>query len=197
MSNRQTTEEEVEHELLRDRMIAGAKLRHLAVHSDARGSFTEFFSRTWSDGESPAQWSVVASTGGVLRGMHLHRRHNEGFLLLKGHASVGLRDVRPGSPTEGVSALFEFTGDNPVYLTFPRGVVHGWLFHQPSVHVQSVSETFAEYGGDDNLGCHWSDPALTIPWPFKPTVLAPRAAAFGTLAELMRDTLRIDPQFHY
>jgi dTDP-4-dehydrorhamnose 3,5-epimerase len=177
-------------------MIDGAFVRELVVHEDERGSFTEFYSRD-RDEMSPAQWSVVSSGAGVLRGMHLHRRHDEGFLLLKGRAFVGLRDLRRGSPTEGVSTLFEFSGESPVYLTFPRGIVHGWLFHEPSIHLQSVSETYGEYGDDDNLGCHWSDPALEIPWPAKPTVVAARASGFGNLAALIDDTLRIDPDFRY
>lgn len=178
-------------------MIDGVSLRELVSHPDDRGDFTEFFSRSWGGMDSPAQWSVVTSVPGVLRGMHLHRRHDEGFLLLRGKANVGLRDVRPGSPTEGVSSLFEFNGERLVYLTFPRGIVHGWTFRAPSIHLQSVSETYGEYGDDDNLGCHWSDPALDIPWPEKPTLVAARANAFGSLKTLVADTLRIDPGFRY
>lgn len=183
--------------LIAGRMIDGVRLRELASHADPRGSFTEFFSKGWDGEEAAAQWSVVASVPGVLRGMHLHRRHDEGFLLLRGRANVGLRDVRPGSPTEGVSSLFEFAADSLVHLSFPRGIVHGWYFPEPSIHLQSVSETFGEYGGDDNLGCHWSDPALDIPWPAKPTLVAPRADSFGSLDALVADTLRIDPHFRY
>lgn len=183
--------------LIAGRMIDGVRLRDLVSHEDMRGDFTEFFSQSWNGGESPAQWSVVTSVAGVLRGMHLHRRHDEGFLLLRGRANVGLRDVRPGSPTEGVSSLFEFVADRLVYLTFPRGIVHGWMFPEPSIHLQSVSETYGEYGGDDNLGCHWSDPTVDIPWPRTPTLVAPRAEAFGTLDLLLSDTLRIDPDFRY
>jgi dTDP-4-dehydrorhamnose 3,5-epimerase len=183
--------------LIAGRMIDGVELRELASHKDGRGDFSEFFSTGWDGAVSPAQWSVVTSVPGVLRGMHLHRRHDEGFLLLRGRAHVGLRDIRPGSPTEGVSSLFEFSADPLVYLTFPRGIVHGWTFPAPSIHLQSVSETYGAYGGDDNLGCHWSDPALDIPWPKRPTVVAPRAKAFGSLGELIADTLRIDPGFRY
>ncbi|MEX2127593.1 MAG: dTDP-4-dehydrorhamnose 3,5-epimerase family protein [Xanthobacteraceae bacterium] len=178
-------------------MIDGAILRPLETHADARGSFTEFYSNAWDNGAVPAQWSVVKSAAGVLRGMHLHRRHDEGFLVLYGRASVGLRDVRPGSPTEGVSNLFEFSGDKLTYLTFPRGIVHGWHFHEPSIHVQSVSEVYSTYGEDDNLGCHWSDPDLDIPWPEKPSLVATRANGFSSLAALMKETLRLDPDFRY
>jgi len=179
------------------RMIDGVRLRPLVVHADSRGSFTEFFSDAWDNGIVPAQWSVIRSAAGVMRGMHLHRRHDEFFLVLQGRSSVGLRDVRPGSPTEGVSSLFEFSGDDPTYLSFPRGIVHGWYFHEPSIHVQAVSETYAAYKDDDNLGCHWSDPALEIPWPETPTLLAPRAGEFSSLESLMEKTMRLDPGFRY
>jgi dTDP-4-dehydrorhamnose 3,5-epimerase len=183
--------------LVAGRMIAGVALRPLAVHEDARGSFTEIFSRAWGDLPQPAQWSLVRSAAGVLRGMHLHRGHDEGFCLVEGAAHVGLHDLRPGSPTEGAACLLAFTGDRPVALTFPRGIVHGWCFTVPSWHVQSVTATFCAYGPDDNLGCHWSDPALGLDWPAPPTILAPRAAAFPSLAALRRETLARDPGFRY
>ena len=183
--------------LVAGRMIIGTSIWVLDRHQDIRGSFTEFYSTSWGQFRPAAQWSVVASRPGVLRGMHFHRRHDEGFLLVSGCAFVGLRDVRPGSPTEGISSLFEFSGNRMALLTLPRGIVHGWLFTKESIHLQSVSETFGEYSEDDNLGCHWSDPALDIPWPAKPTLLAARAEGFGSLDSLLQDTLRIDPHFCY
>ena len=60
----------------------------------------------------------------------------------------------------------------------------GPLFHEPTVHLQGVSEAYDHYGADDNHGCHWSDPELGIEWPFEPTTLSERAAGFGSLADL-------------
>ena len=175
--------------------VDGLRVRPLEPNADARGSFTEIFAASWESGIVPAQWSVVKSAAGVLRGMHLHRRHDEYFLLVEGRASVGLRDVRPGSPTNGASCLLEFTEKAPAALSFPRGIVHGWYFHEPSIHVQAVSETYPEYREDDNLGCLWSDPDLGIPWPETPRLVSPRAAAFPTLRVLIEETLRRDPRF--
>ena len=172
-------------------VIAGARLRPLDVKRDARGSFTEIFYSSWDTGIAPAQWSLVRSAPGVLRGMHLHRRHDEYFLVVAGRASVGLKDLRPGSPTHGVSSLYELDGELPACLSFPRGILHGWYFHAETLHVQAVSETYSEYGEDDNLGCHWSDPALGIPWPERPTLVAARAAAFPPLATLLEQTARL------
>jgi dTDP-4-dehydrorhamnose 3,5-epimerase len=172
-------------------VIAGARVRPLDVERDARGSFTEIFYDSWDTGIDPSQWSVVRSARGVLRGMHLHRRHDEYFLVISGRASVGLKDLRPGSPTESVSSLYELDGDHPACLSFPRGILHGWYFHQETIHIQAVSETYSAYGGDDNLGCHWSDPALGIPWPEQPKLVAERAASFPPLAVLLAQTARL------
>jgi dTDP-4-dehydrorhamnose 3,5-epimerase-like enzyme len=75
--------------------------------------------------------------------------------------------------------------------------VHGWYFHEPSIHIQSVSEVYSAYSADDNLGCHWSDPDLDIPWPERPALVAARANGFSSLAALMQETLRLDPDFRY
>lgn len=183
--------------LLSGEPLAGVVVRSLAVHRDSRGSFAELYSADGAEPFAPAQWSIVTSHPGTLRGMHLHRRHDESVMLLQGRVFIGLHDVRPGSPTQGRSALYTFAGGDDMVIAFPRGIVHGWLFSEPSVHLQAVSETYAAYNADDNLGCHWSDPALQIPWPLTPTLVAERAQAFPSLATLMAQTFAADPSFAF
>lgn len=154
------------------------------MHRDARGSFAEHFVADRDFGIEPLQWSVVHSAPGVLRGMHVHVRHDEFFSVISGHATVGLYDLRPNSPTAGQSALFEIYGNDPLQLVFPRGLLHGWLFHEPTAHLQATSEAHVTYNADDNWGAHWSDPELGISWPMEPTILSERAAAFGSVASL-------------
>lgn len=164
--------------------LAGVELRPLHCHRDARGSFTEYFVQSWGTGIAPVQWSVVQSQANVLRGLHYHRRHDEYFALISGRACVGLRDVREDSSTRDGWSLYELTASAPCCLIFPPGLLHGWYFHEDSVHLQAVSESHDDYGHDDNLGCHWSDPALEIPWPCTSPLLADRAARFPGLREL-------------
>ncbi|MEM9036999.1 MAG: dTDP-4-dehydrorhamnose 3,5-epimerase family protein [Actinomycetota bacterium] len=175
-------------ELVAGDQLHEVRLLRLDRHDDDRGSFTEVFCSHWETGIDPTQWSLVRSGTGVLRGMHVHLRHDEYVMVISGRMSVGLHDLRPGSPTRGRGAVYELHGGEDLCLTFPRGIVHGWLAHEPSVHLQAVSEAHEFYGDDDNNGCHWSDPELGIEWPFEPTVVSPRADAFPSLAEL-RDSL--------
>jgi len=165
--------------------LGGVRLIALEPHEDERGRFTEVFARHWDCGIEPAQWSVVESEAGALRGMHLHRRHDEYLMVVAGHMSVGLYDARPGSATEGYSSRYELSAADPAFLTFPAGLIHGWLAHESTVHLQAVSEAYVAYADDDNEGCHWSDPDLGINWPFTPTLVAERADAFPSLRELL------------
>jgi dTDP-4-dehydrorhamnose 3,5-epimerase len=163
---------------------AGVRLRPLATHADPRGSFTEVFREEWEVGVEPVQWNVVRSAAGVLRGVHVHPRHGDYFLVVGGRALVGLRDLRRGSPTEGLSALVELRGDALAALTIPPGVAHGFYLPEPSIHLYSVSHY---WDPADELGCHWRDPALGIPWPCTEPLLSPRDAEAAPLADLLSE----------
>ena len=165
-------------------LIEGVVHVALDAHVDARGSFTEVFASHWNTGIEPAQWSVVRSEAGALRGMHLHRRHHELVSVVSGVLWVGLHDLRPDSPTSGRGQLIRLSGDEPSRLSFPSGIVHGWIAETPAMHLQAVSEPFATYADDDNLGCRWDDRDLGFTWPLTPTLVSPRSAAFGSLRSL-------------
>lgn len=167
-------------------MLDGVRIWPLAVNRDARGSFTEVYSDRWKLPIDPRQFSIVESRAGTLRGMHLHLRHDEYFLLLRGRCCVGLHDLRPSSRTRGQAQLISLDGDVPKVVAFERGIVHGWYFESDALHLQAVSEPYAEYGDDDNNGCHWSDPELGLDWPREPVWTSERAEGFGTLADLRR-----------
>lgn len=165
--------------------ISQVSLRRLTRHKDHRGSFSEFFKDEWNTVIEPVQWSFVESDRNVLRGMHFHRRHDEFFCLVKGHCLVGLKDIKPGSPTEGVVSLYELFGDDLAALAFPRGLIHGWFFFEDSMHVQAVSESYSDYGKDDNWGVSWKAHDLGIPWPDINPVLSERAEGFPSVGQLM------------
>lgn len=150
--------------------IDGVTVRTLAMHPDDRGCFTEVFREEWDGDVDPIQWNVVRSVGSVLRGVHVHVTHSDYLVLLQGEAQVGLRDLRPHSPTAGMSTAIHLSGSNLQALTIPPGVAHGFYFPQPSMHLYSVSHY---WDLDDELGCRWDDPGLEIPWnPAAPLISA-------------------------
>ena len=155
----------------------------LAPHPDGRGTLVELFRHSFPGAFEVAQWNGVTSSAGVMRGVHVHLVHWDYLIVLSGRALVGLRDLREGSPTSGESALVEMRGDAPASLTIPPGVAHGFLFPEASLHVYGVSHVWNQ---DDELGCHWRDPELRIPWPVAEATVSPRDAALPPLAFLLR-----------
>ncbi|MFC0183180.1 dTDP-4-dehydrorhamnose 3,5-epimerase [Pseudarcicella hirudinis] len=171
-------------------LLSGSELHEtnlvfLKESEDERGSFTEIFQKDWGTVLNPVQWSLVRSEQNVLRGMHLHLRHDEYFCLIEGHCLVGLKDMRPESPTYGKSVLYELHGSELSALIFPRGVIHGWYFFRQSIHIQAVSEAYHHYNDDDNLGCYWKDPELNINWPEINPILSEKARNAPSLSELL------------
>src|SRR5437867_1500718 len=120
----------------------GVQLRPLTMHRDDRGVFAEIFREMWNTGCTPVQWSCVLSDPGVLRGVHVHPRHTDYLVIASGRASIGLCDLRHGSPTEGLAAVVEMCGDEVAGLTIPPGVAHGFYFHEPSISIYAVSEYY-------------------------------------------------------
>jgi dTDP-4-dehydrorhamnose 3,5-epimerase len=168
----------------------GVALRPLDMNRDPRGSFTEVFREEWDTGISPVQWNIVSSEVGTLRGVHVHIRHDDYLTTLRGQASVGLRDLRRGSPTEGMSALVELAEDPLTALLIPHGVAHGFYFAEPSLHLYGVTK-YWDVG--DELACHWADPQLEIPWPAVPTLVSERDSTAPSLAELLDELEPLQP----
>jgi dTDP-4-dehydrorhamnose 3,5-epimerase len=164
------------------RLPVGTTVYPLRPHVDDRGSFTELYRVEWKTGVAPIQWNAVRSEAGVLRGVHVHLRHDDYVTVPIGHAFVGLRDLRRGSPTEGLSALVELGEERPGALVIPHGVAHGFYFDRPSLHVYAVTEY---WDLSDELGCLWDDPELEIPWPVDSARVSERDWAAQPLRALL------------
>ena len=175
----------IQSSLIAGKEIQGVRLKPLKEHKDYRGSFTEIFEQKEDTGIQPTQWSMVKSDTNVFRGMHLHKRHDEYFCIVQGTCLVGLKDIRPDSSTYFQSSLYQLTGDDLASLIFPKGILHGWYFFESSVHIQAVSESYCDYGDDDNWGCHWQDPELDIPWGIENPIISDRSRNFPGLKALI------------
>jgi dTDP-4-dehydrorhamnose 3,5-epimerase len=165
----------------RTELPLGVQRRPLVVQRDARGSFSEIYRAEWGVGLDPVQWSVSTSHAGTLRGMRVHPRHDDYLVVVQGRTSIGLCDLRPGSPTEHRSALVELCGRDPTGLFIPHGVGHGFYFHEASIYMLGVSSYFDE---TDELGFHWADPVLEIHWPVTSPMLSERDAALRPLSAI-------------
>jgi dTDP-4-dehydrorhamnose 3,5-epimerase len=160
----------------------GVRTVPLEMHRDPRGVFTELFRQEWFDKPRPVQWNAVTSEANALRGVHVHLRHWDYLIVLRGRALFNLRDLRTSSPTFGRTAAIEMSGERLAALIIPPGVAHGFYFHEPSLHVYAVSEY---WDLADELGCHFADPELGLSWPRSDPLISPRDAELPPLRSLM------------
>jgi dTDP-4-dehydrorhamnose 3,5-epimerase len=169
--------------------LPGVRYGAIERHADERGSFREL----WRAAAFPAQGFVQAnlstSAAGVLRGLHLHRRQDDLWIVTGGRAFVALVDVRPPLDGFGPSAVVEtreLAADD--WVLIPTGVAHGFLALEPLDLIYLVTN---EYDGSDELGFAWDDPAVAIAWPESTAtpdgrpILSARDAANPALAELL------------
>ncbi len=154
-----------------DARIAGVRVGRLRPHGDDRGTFREVWRDSWygrldpeAAGPDPrfVQANVSTSAPGVLRGLHVHGRQLDHWVVLDGRAFVALVDVRPmlHDAARPVVDTMELSRDG--WLSIPVGVAHGFLALEPLTLLYLVT---GEYDGTDELGFAWDDPLAAVPWP--------------------------------
>ena len=191
--------------------IPGVRFGAVIRHEDERGSFRELWRDTGPDSTDPGPGHAVGTDGrparfvqanlstsaaGVLRGLHLHRRQADYWVVASGRALVAVVDVRPllsGGSVRPAVETRELQPDD--WVVIPEGVAHGFLALEPLDLLYLVTNW---YDGSDELGFAWDDPAVGVPWPRIPVtadgrpIVSQRDASNPTLADLVA-RLRQEP----
>ena len=163
--------------------------RSLKGHSDDRGLLTEVFRNDWlGESSHPVQWNYVRSEPGTLRGVHVHVRHLDYLIVLRGTMLLGTCDLRESTSGFMRSRMTELRGDALTMVTVPTGVAHGFFFPEPTDLLYAVSHYWDPV--DDELGCSWNDPGLKLDWPTESPRLSRRDQCAPSLADLLA-TLRL------
>lgn len=157
----------------------------LAFHQfdDDRGAIAEVYRADWGALMPAMQnFTLQRSVANVLRGMRLHRRRDEVVIGGIGVTQIGMIDLRPASPTHLVADVIEIA-DGPIAGVFvPAGVLHGVYSVTATVHVEARS---ALWDPEDEHGCTWDSPGLSIPWILPNPIVRPRARDDGGFVALV------------
>lgn len=168
-------------------------LRNLTTHSDHRGALTEIFRKEWQTGIEPVQWNFVHSQPNVLRGVHVHVLHTDYLICVGGIMVLALVDVRPESPTHGLSTTVMLRGTHLQAISIPTGVAHGFYFPEPSSLIYSVSHY---WNMADEIGCRWDDPVLDLNWQVTDPELSQRDRTAGSAADMIATFLSTRDQLN-
>jgi dTDP-4-dehydrorhamnose 3,5-epimerase len=107
-------------------MIDGVRIKQLRVIPDERGRLMEILRR---DDDCFLQFGQVYITTvypGVVKAWHLHKLQTDNVCVVRGMIRLALYDARADSPTRGEIVEIYAGEHNPVLVTIPPHVYHGW-----------------------------------------------------------------------
>jgi dTDP-4-dehydrorhamnose 3,5-epimerase len=173
-------------------VIPGVVFATLQRHADVRGGFAEAWRAGGTAESEPfpgVQANLSSSAQGVLRGLHLHQRQSDLWIVLSGAAFVALVDVRPMLAGGERPVVETATLRRDETVRIPPHVAHGFLAVEPLELLYLVTN---EYDASDELGFAWDDPHVGVPWPRVATpdgqpILSDRDQRNPALRELVRD----------
>ena len=182
--------------------IPGVSWGNVERRADSRGSFRELWRASNEPENAFVQANVSISAAGVLRGLHVHRRQVDRWIVTAGRAFVALVDLRrvlggsDGAADRTLDIAVETREvEADTTITIPAGVAHGFLALEPLELIYLVTN---EFDGSDEHGFAWDDPAAGVPWPAVEAtadgrpILSDRDQSSPSLAELVR-ALKADP----
>lgn len=156
---------------MREFRIEGLKLIEPIRHRDGRGIFSELWSSSaYSDAgiidrfvQDNYSFSQMA---GTVRGLHMQLApYGQGKLVqvIRGAIWDVVVDIRPDSSTFGMFEAVELSASNWLQLWIPSTLLHGYCTLEDETEV--LYKVTATYHPTSELGVHWKDPTLAIPWP--------------------------------
>ena len=159
---------------IRSLEIADVKLVVPRIHRDARGFFSETYSRQQMSAAGIGTEFVqdnhsLSLQAGTLRGLHFQvPPHAQGKLVRVTRGSVFdvAVDIRVGSPTFGQHVSAVISAENWTQIWIPAGFAHGYCTLEPNTEV--IYKVTDYYAQECDRGLKWDDAALGIRWPVDP-----------------------------
>jgi dTDP-4-dehydrorhamnose 3,5-epimerase len=177
-----------------DAPLPGVKILAPDKHGDARG----FFSETYSKSRYAALGIVdefiqdnhsLSVEKGVVRGLHFQTNPVAQAKLLRvvrGSVLDVVVDIRHGSPAFGQHVAVRISAEDWNQIYVPAGLAHGFCTLEPNTEV--LYKVSAPYAPANEAGLLWNDPDLGIDWPVseKDAILSPKDREHPRLKDMNR-----------
>lgn len=160
--------------------LKGSYLIEQSPHCDERGFFArafcqEAFASQGLHTEYVQMNNSLSHKKGTLRGLHYQLGPMEEVKLVRciqGSIYDVIVDIRPESPTFGLSYGAILSAENRTMMYVPKGFAHGFLT------LSDTAETFymvsQYYSKPLERGIRWNDPFFHIDWPISPSIISER-----------------------
>ena len=149
-------------------LIHGVQVKQLKLIPDERGKLMEMLSCDDPMFEKFGQVYLTTCHPGVIKGWHSHRKQTDNMVVVKGMAKVALYDDRENSPTRGLINEFFIGEDNPMLISIPPMVAHGFKAYglEPAYMVNTVTQPY-NYEKPDEIRLDPFDNDIPYDWGLK------------------------------
>ena len=107
-------------------MIKGVNVKKLKIIPDDRGRLMEIMRCDDKFFKKFGQVYMTTAKPGVVKAWHYHKKQEDNFTCVHGKMRLALYDARKSSPTYGEVNDFVISLDDPMLVTIPKNVYHGF-----------------------------------------------------------------------
>ena len=149
-------------------MIKGVKTKQIKRHFDDRGFFSEIIKFGEETFIKAKQTSYTRANPGVIKAFHWHKKQMDVWFFVSGTAQVVLHDLRKDSSTYKETNVFYMGEDNPILLSIPPGIAHGYrvLGNKPADLFYHTDQAYNPKKPDEER-IPFDDPEIGFDWEIK------------------------------
>ena len=149
-------------------MINGVKVKVIRRIPDDRGFFAEVLRSGEETFADIKQTSYTETYPGVIKAFHWHKKQTDIWFVAKGMAQVVLYDLREDSSTHGETNVWYAGEGNPLLISIPPGVAHGYrvLGTSPVGLFYHTTEQY-DLANPDEERLPFNDPRIGFDWVTK------------------------------
>lgn len=146
-------------------LIDGVVVKQLKMICDERGMLMEIFRSDDPQFRKFGQVYLTTAYPGVIKAWHYHKVQWDNFCCIKGQIKLVLWDDRKNSKTRGVVNEFFLSPRNPIVVTIPPLVYHGFkgTGTEESFVLNVPTEPY-RHDNPDEFRAAYDDPSIPYDW---------------------------------
>ncbi|MCJ7648708.1 MAG: dTDP-4-dehydrorhamnose 3,5-epimerase family protein [Candidatus Lokiarchaeota archaeon] len=149
-------------------LIDGVIIKKLSPILDERGYLQECFRSDWVVFQKFGQAYITVAFPNVVKAWHLHKLQTDNMVCLKGNGKLVLSDNRENSSTYKKNNEIFFGEKNPILVTIPPNVWHGFkATGSKEILVLNVPTELYNYSEPDEYRLPYDSEEIDYDWDIK------------------------------
>jgi dTDP-4-dehydrorhamnose 3,5-epimerase len=146
-------------------MIKGVQVKKLKIIPDERGRLMEILRSDDKMFKKFGQVYMTTAYPGVVKAWHFHKKQDDNFTCVQGKMRLALYDARKNSTTHGEINEFVISPDDPMLVTIPKNVYHGFkcVGDKEAIVINTVTIPY-NYKNPDEYRVDANDKSIKYDW---------------------------------